>query len=299
MKRIDTSVVIRLHKYNNLHLLEECLFSIKGSKASSRIQIILTLQNFKGDKSEFESYILESFGMTIFLYIESTEDSRSRLLKKAFQQSNTKYLAILDYDDTTSVYGIATALAHLDKSPDLGAVFGRVDQYLATSRDKSRIVIEREKSYYTHDLREYLLSNPFPIHASVINQTVVDELPNLVDEKLIGFEDYWIFIQIITMYECEVLPNRVLMGHYYLYSDTEMNTNESLFDDSYFANKLNNFKVKNYKEILEKYSKPISKSREWYLSARRLRKSNLWPYFSYSLKIKYYSLYIISKLFKY
>ena len=286
IKEKQLTVIIRLHEFDNLNLLKECLFSLKGCDASDEITVLLVCQNFDGDRTELQSSLSNEVEDFRCLFVEGEGDLRSLLIKRGFEEASTKYVTLLDFDDTTSVYGYRNALTKLEGDPNLGATFGKVVQYKASCKDGCRHVESKSQEYYTNNFRSYLVRNPFPIHACVINRQIVQDLPSMVNTDLVGCEDYWIFFNLISSYRCALLPKDQLMGHYYHYVNATLNTDQSAFYCEKLLKKFDELVSERYQEVYERYPLTRKNRKEWYLAGRKLKKTFIWKNLSVPQKCK-------------
>ena len=292
----DLTVVIRIHKPNVLGLLKECLFSLQGCSESHRIKILFVCQNFEGQENELKLF-LDRYSLEYKILTESSlGDLRSLMLKRAFEDVDTKYLTILDYDDVTSVHGYEYALKQLAADDDLAAVFGRIDVYSATWENGARCILSKQPSFYADDFFGYREQNRFSIHGCVMNVKNIPSLVSYVHPSLVALEDYHIFYQVIVFCKVEILPQEILMGNYYRYGNLDLNTNQTSDMNNYSEDVMTELKKRTTKVFYDQYS---GKLVQWDIPAAKLRsvkRSDTWARLSCKQKVMLYIRYGCYKL---
>lgn len=229
-----------------------------------------------------------------FLCVNYPGDQRAVLMKCAIEECRTKYLTFLDYDDIPSIQGYFESIRALESSPELVATLGRVDAYNVKLENQSRRLIEKKHTFHTQSLHDYLLFNPFPIHACVIKLENRKEcIAHYVNDKLTRLEDYWFFLNLVQNQQCKILPKEILMGNYYLYGNEGINTpTDAEWEEArkVIDGKLNQLFLNFFAE--EKYKKlPYKTYRRFF---RKLRKKPAWEMIAMNLRYKLSLRYLAS-----
>jgi hypothetical protein len=309
LSNLKLTVVVRLHDKKCLSFLDELLFQLSSNKVSNQIILLYCLQNL--DEEPFISELSEFYQLPFyFLKISKYSDARALFMKESILKCNTEYLTFLDYDDFPSMNGYFESIQVLDLDPKIRATFGAVERFNCEWNSGNRYINNRIQVHYTEDISDYLFYNPFPIHSAVIRiKGEKKEIANCVNVDLERLEDYWFLLNISLKYKTKILPKSILMGTYFIYSESNMNTDfdyewdkaRAVLDSKVNPLRLNYlnsgqiFKSVSYKSFRRRYRhiKKCLTKKEWLAMGVRLR-AKLYVYYFSSLT--FWSIY--SKLIK-
>ena len=287
------TVAIRIHNIQCIEFLDELLFTLSANKICEQLVVLFCQQRLNAEDTLIQlcsKYQLESQ----FLCVEKPGDQRAALMKCAIEECRTKYFTFLDYDDMPSIQGYFESIRVLESYPELVATLGRVDAYTVKLENQSRRLIEKKHTFHTQSLHDYLLFNPFPIHACVIKLENRKEcIADYINEKLSRLEDYWFFLNLVKNQQCKILPKEILMGNYYLYENEGINTaKDAKWEEARgtIDDKLNQQFLDFIAE--EKHKKlPYKTYRRFF---RKLRKKPAWEIIALNLRYKLYLRYLAS-----
>ena len=297
MNDYKLSVIIRMHEKKCLGFLDELLFLLSSNKISDQIMLVYCLHNI--DEEEYIARLSDTYKLPHkFIKIYREKDIRSLLMKEAILSCDTEYLTFLDYDDFPSLLGYFESIRLLDSDPQLTATFGKILSFDCSWNEGNRYIYGKKSTYYTPNKFEYYFHNPFPLHASVIRvKDRKQELANFVNVDLERLEDYWFFLNIISSFKIKILPENILMGIYFIYRESSINTN---IDSSWEkARAILNLKLKDLRvKYISSYrldeAVTYRNYRKFYRRAKRVLAQTSWKDINILIRLKLFLYYLSS-----
>ena len=218
-------VVVRFHNVARLPELERCLLSLVG-QTYRPIAIQIVTQRFEPDETAtLEALLatLQILGADAKFAVLNFEDpgpadARASLVNMGFAATHGQYVALLDYDDVTTMSGYTRLINDLQTSGaaiSFGKVLGArlmVDGPILMTRT-------REDIYLGSGLVAMLRKNFCPIHSFVVHRTRIDPAALRFDPDRLVDEDYDFLIRTCAEYPSSFAQKDYLVGFHGLKDD--------------------------------------------------------------------------------
>ncbi len=216
-ERKHVTTIVRLHKGADFSELKKALLSLAAMQ-DCIVTPLLAIQDLNDIQKDQLKTLLDKIPFTgnnkpqIEDYSNSgyKGDLRTLMLNDALKKVNTRYAAILDYDDFLFPDAYAWLLERLEKTGK-AVTFGRV---YATSYDShTDIITERKRIFeYGYSYEDFLQENHAPIHSFMLDLEQIDLSKILYHADQKYMEDYFLTLQIFTEDNCDWESLR--LGHY-------------------------------------------------------------------------------------
>ena len=205
----DLTYVVRCHSITCLSQLEDALVSIAGQQYA-HIQAFIAVQDLKPEEFSLVLALAAEVKATTGLQtraenisFDSKGDHRGALLNRAFELIESRYVAVLDYDDVVYPNHASTLVADLqaDESGNIVGSFCGCTKAMYDRLDNGSIHITKKIDYYVGgSVGKCLIENCFPIHSYVLDRARIQNMPKFWEERSV-FEDYWFLIHLFQNYQ--------------------------------------------------------------------------------------------------
>lgn len=253
------SIVLRTtgnHKFN----IERAIFSIYCSDYKNK-EIVIIYQGLDENFRDYIENIFKSYGEELsFLFFQNKnvdKDQRSLNLNIGIENSNGRYLAILDDDDFVN-FDHYSKLIKLMK--DENYVWG---YSLCIRNDcKNGYLFKRNYEFFRdYNFNDLLIENFIPIHCFVVDKLLLGVNQKILktDENLARLEDYFILLNLASRYKPVINKS---VGVYYNFDVKKIEESKTCLEYRYAREKINNLK----KLIIEKNSNISIKNKKNFIS---------------------------------
>jgi len=228
------SVLIRIHCYTDLGLLEEAVASVAVQDYAD-LEIVLLAQNASEAELQTLHHILRRLfleqhpGGSVQIHnlkVDPPKDSRSALLNLGLKTATGAFLAFLDFDDLLKVGAYTSLVQSLGKSQAVLAAGGATVVYSSKVNGQWKLGKEISPFSWGQGLADLFKENFIPIHSFVLNRSLIDENDLFFDESLVLCEDYDFLLRLAAKYRFDF---SLLKSNFAIYRAREdgSNTNPS------------------------------------------------------------------------
>ena len=217
----QVTVIVRIHKYGDLSLLENALGSLCAMQNCICLPLIAA-QDLTKEQADQLNLIVNRFAwhrdfrpqIKHFTSPLGRGDLRSKMLNESLQDVNTKYAAFLDYDDLLMPFAYDLLIGKMQAARKLIA-FGRVYRTLYdTSRN---LIIDRARQFeYGYDYSDFIAHNSIPLHSFIMDVEALCLEHVVWSDDQMFMEDYFLTLQLFTESNADWrgLRDNVYVGDY-------------------------------------------------------------------------------------
>jgi hypothetical protein len=225
----NVDVIVRFHDAKRVFELERCLLSLACTEEVF-VRAKLVCQRFspseiadvKNRAKPFE-HIGGAVEIEILNYTnERPVDARSALLNLGIRNSESRYLAFLDYDDVIYPHGYKLLIDKLSKE-GASITFGGIYMKHVIQKRDFAIATSKEK-HRKGALLDLFIDNFCPLHSYLIDREKVDSADLYFDEKMPRLEDYHFLIRFCAKYQSSFSALAEMIGDYYWKDDGSNST---------------------------------------------------------------------------
>lgn len=253
------SIVLRTTGINKFNI-ERAIFSIYCSSYQNKEVVII----YQGLDEYFRDYIENIFkiygdevGFLFFQNKNVGQDQRSRNINIGIENSNGRYLAILDDDDFVN-FDHYYKLIKLMK--DDNYVWG---YSLCIRNDcENGYLLKRNYEFFRdYNFNDLVIENFIPIHCFIIDRLSLGTNQKIIktDENITRLEDYFVLLNLASRYKPIINKS---VGVYYNFEVKKIEESKRCHEYEYAREKINNLK----KLIIEKHSNVSLKNKKNFVS---------------------------------
>lgn len=221
------SIVTRT-KNRNL-MLERTIKSVRNQTSKDYIHIIL---NDGGDEKKLEELLKKYPDKNRKVIHNKKSVGIVPALNQAVQQADTKYVSILDDDDTWSKDRVAKVLEYFDAHASTRAAVVKMDIIIEEIADNGEIV---KKDQYLHpdsgageiSLYKQCTRNYVSNGVVTYEKALYDEL-NGYDERLETAEDWDFGLRMLMVCDVDLIPTEKPLAYYHQRPDDQSETGNSV-----------------------------------------------------------------------
>ncbi len=236
------TVLIRIHMPDKLHYLDRALFSLCAQKMNLIHPIILThdfsqdtLQKIDELVSILPFHEKSMVRIKNFSFKNDINSPRAYMLDWGIKNTNSRYLAFLDFDD--HIYSNAYShLINILKKNDATIAFARVLRAEVNPTPFFDYVFKKYHFYKKSGQSELNLDNFAPIHSYLIDLSTINDCDKFFDYSVPELEDYNFLLRITNRYKSCYDEINTFIGEY-LFRNDGSNTGNNPFDSKKNAKK--------------------------------------------------------------
>lgn len=224
MNKPTIAIITRTKNRNNL--LVRAMDSVANQTFTDFIHIVVN----DGGETKSVNTIVDKYKHNLLVIHNDDSVGLTRALNQGIRSAETKYVAILDDDDTWSDDRIEKAVKFLEESQSVGVVcvtdivVEELDGAHVSQKSKHRLYPELSAiSLYAQCLDNYVTNGCFTYRRSVY-----DEL-NGYDENLLVAEDWDFGIRFLLKYDIDYLHTDHALHNYHHRPNTKGDAGNSVF----------------------------------------------------------------------
>ena len=223
-------VVIRMHDPARLDELDRALFSAALSDHRP-LTLLVVCQRFSPAELDAVDAVLaplRTITPDVRLVVlnrpdPEPRDARSALLNLGLAAATGRFLAFLDYDDVIYPEAYGTLIGELLETGTTIA-FGGVVNAEVSRAGLVPLTLGKRRIFHGSGLVQLLHDNFCPLHSFVLDRSRIGPDTLLVDEALVGQEDYDLLLRICARHPASFRKKDVILGEY-LFKDDGSNMN--------------------------------------------------------------------------
>ena len=218
-------VIVRFHDMRRMDELRRCIFSLVMQDYCPLTVHVVT-QRFKETELHELKRLLsvyQALAEGISLEIENFTahepvDARSVLINIGMSKAGSRYLALLDYDDTIYPEAYKHLISELDRSNSAIAFGGIAVKHVMICEDAA-LVLSKRREFVGAGLRDLFHMNFCPIHSFVLDRSRIDPADLFFEASLTKFEDYDFLLRVCAKYTSSFAEINRIVGDYYFKDD--------------------------------------------------------------------------------
>lgn len=219
-------VIVTRTKNRNL-LLKRALDSVSAQTYKDYIHVIV---NDGGSKEEVDK-LLEGYTHSIKVIHNTKSIGLTQALNQGIKSVETKYISILDDDDSWHPDRLKKTVQHLEESGAKGVVcvMDRIVEEIDGDEVKEILRDRIHEGTSSISLYRQCLDNYFTNGCFTYQRSVYDELGGY-DEKLIVAEDWDFGIRFLLKYDADFLNTKDALHNYHHRPEAKGDVGNSVFD---------------------------------------------------------------------
>src|SRR5690606_2799701 len=175
----EVTTIIRVHKSANLELLRHAICCLAAMRNCACVPLIaaqdLSERQLDAVRKMLDDYLWKGKrqpAIREYYTQDGTGDLRARMLNESLRSVETRYVALLDYDDLLMFHAYDWLLNRL-RSTGKAVAFGRV--YATSYVNATNIKVTRTKAFeYGYSYDDFVMHNHAPLHSFLLDLSQLD-----------------------------------------------------------------------------------------------------------------------------
>lgn len=211
---MDKKISILLSNYNGEKYLEQAIESVLGQTYGDFEFIIVDDASTDGSRAIIDKYYDER----IVRHYSDKNRNLAYSLNIAIELAKGEYIARIDSDDIWEADKLEKQIAYMEKNPECGACFTKVNLIGADSKnvneeysDLFRLFNEAENMTQKEWLRYFFYTGNRLCHSSVlIRRSVLDDAGEKYNIAYVGAEDYELWMRLVRKHPIHIMEEQLV-----------------------------------------------------------------------------------------